>query len=70
MINYPGISEAWHPSEQTTPNIMLLTIPLKRADLKLQFFPTIAPLGAPYDITLQELGTERLFLTDEVTEQN
>jgi len=49
---------------------MLLTVHLKRANLELQFFSTIATLGTPYDITLQELRIECLFPADETTEQN
>jgi transcriptional regulator with XRE-family HTH domain len=70
LMNYPGISETWYLSERTTQNTMLLTVHLKRADLELQFFSTIATLGTPYDITLQELRIECLFPADEATEQN
>lgn len=70
LMNYPGISETWHLSERTTHNTMLLTVHLKRANLELQFFSTIATLGTPYDITLQELRIECLFPADEATEQN
>ena len=69
-MNYLGIAETWHLSECTTQNTMLLTVHLKQADLELQFFSTIATLGTPYDITLQELRIECLFPADEATEQN
>jgi transcriptional regulator with XRE-family HTH domain len=70
LMSYPGISEVWHTSERAAQNTMLLTIHLKRANLELQFFSTIATLGTPYDITLQELRIECLFPADETTEQN
>jgi hypothetical protein len=69
LMNYPGIAETWHQSDRTAQNTMLLTVHLKRADLELQFFSTIATLGTPYDITLQELRIECLFPADELTEQ-
>jgi hypothetical protein len=63
-------AEVWHTSDRTAQNTMLLTAHLKRADLELQFFSTIATLGTPYDITLQELRIECLFPANDATEQN
>jgi len=70
LMGYPGIAEAWQPSARTTQNTMLLTVHLKRGDLELEFFSTIATLGTPYDITLQELRIECLFPADARTEHN
>ncbi len=70
LIHYPGVSELWHTSNQATHNVLLLTTHFKRDDLELKFFSTIATLGTPYDITLQELRIECLFPADVVTEQN
>ncbi|XGV97548.1 MAG: helix-turn-helix domain-containing protein [Leptolyngbya sp. BL-A-14] len=70
LMNDPGIAEAWHQTDRTAQNTMLLTVHLKREDLELQFFSTIATLGTPYDITLQELRIECLFPANEATEQN
>ncbi|MBI4783851.1 MAG: helix-turn-helix transcriptional regulator [Oscillatoriophycideae cyanobacterium NC_groundwater_1537_Pr4_S-0.65um_50_18] len=70
LMRYPGIAEVWHGSERLAQNTLLLTVHLKRADLDLQFFSTIATLGTPYDITLQELRIECLFPADETTERN
>jgi transcriptional regulator with XRE-family HTH domain len=70
LMSYPGISEVWSTSNRTTQNTLLLTVHLKCAELELQFFSTIATLGTPYDITLQELRIECLFPADETTEQN
>jgi hypothetical protein len=69
-MSYPGIAETWHQTDRTAQNTMLLTIHLKREDLELQFFSTIATLGTPYDITLQELRIECLFPADEITEHH
>jgi transcriptional regulator with XRE-family HTH domain len=70
LMSYPGIHEVWHTSDRTAQNTMLLTVHLKRADLELQFFSTIATLGTPYDITLQELRIECLFPANEITEHH
>lgn len=70
LISYPGIAEVWQPSARTTQNTMLLTIHLKRGDLELEFFSTIATLGTPYDITLQELRIECLFPANDRTEHD
>jgi hypothetical protein len=43
---------------------------VKQNDLDLRFFSTIATLGTPYDITLQEIRIECLFPADEETERN
>jgi transcriptional regulator with XRE-family HTH domain len=68
LMSYPGIAETWHQSDRSAQNTMLLTVHLKRADLELKFFSTIATLGTPYDITLQELRVECLFPADDITE--
>jgi transcriptional regulator with XRE-family HTH domain len=70
LMGYPSVSEIWYPCNRTTQNTMLLPVHLKREDLELQFFSTIATLGTPYDITLQELRIECLFPADEITECN
>jgi transcriptional regulator with XRE-family HTH domain len=70
LMSYPGIAEVWHPSARTTQNAMLLTVHLKRGDLELEFFSTIATLGTPYDITLQELRIECLFPANDNTEHS
>jgi hypothetical protein len=69
-MSYPGVSEIWQTSCRTPQNTLLLTVHLKRECLELQFFSTIATLGTPYDITLQELRIECLFPADEITERN
>lgn len=70
LMSYPGVSEIWNTSNRAAQNTLLLTIHLKQNDLSWQFFSTIATLGTPYDITLQELRIECLFPADEVTEQS
>ncbi|CAN1211728.1 Helix-turn-helix domain protein [Tumidithrix helvetica PCC 7403] len=70
LISYPGASDLWNTSSRYTQNDLILTTHLKQNDLDLRFFSTIATLGTPYDITLQEIRIECLFPADEVTERN
>jgi transcriptional regulator with XRE-family HTH domain len=78
LISYPGASDLWNTSSrlqsvsggESTQNDLILTTHLKKHDLDLRFFATIATLGTPYDITLQEIRIECLFPADEVTENN
>ncbi len=70
LMSYPGVSDVWQNSNRTAQHSLLLTVHLKQNHLDLQFFSTIATLGTPYDITLQELRIECLFPANEETEQN
>lgn len=69
-MTYPGVSEIWHIPNQSAQNVLLLTTHFQRDHLEWKFFSTIATLGTPYDITLQELRIEYLFPADEATEYN
>ncbi|MBD1997150.1 helix-turn-helix transcriptional regulator [Leptolyngbya sp. FACHB-541] len=69
LMSYPGVPEIWHTTNHTAQNTLLLTIHLKRDALELQFFSTIATLGTPYDITLQELRIECMFPADEISDR-
>lgn len=70
LMSYPGINELRQPSKQLAQDALLLTTHFKREHLEWQFFSTIATLGTPYDITLQELRIECLFPADETTERD
>mgnify|MGYP002777068999 CR=1 FL=1 len=70
LMSYPGVSELWQTSNRAAQHTLLLTTHFKREALELQFFSTIATLGTPYDITLQELRIECLFPADERTEHH
>lgn len=70
IISYPDVSEIWKTSSRYAQNTLLLIMHLKKNDLNFQFFSTIATLGTPYDITLQEIRIESFFPADEETEHN
>lgn len=70
LMSYPDVAKIWQTADRTIQNTLLLNIHLQRDDLDLKFFTTIATLGTPYDITLQELRIELQFPADESTERN
>ena len=70
LISYPRVADLWRSSSRPVHNALILTTHLQRDDLNLRFFSTIATLGTPYDITLQEIRIECLFPADKVTENN
>ncbi len=46
---------------------LLIPVHLRRGDLELRFFTTIATLGTPIDVTAHELRIETYYPVDEVT---
>jgi hypothetical protein len=45
----------------------MIGLELSRGDLTLNLFTTIATLGTPLDVTLQEIRIETLFPSDDAT---
>jgi hypothetical protein len=70
LMSDPDVERIWQNSSRTADHALLLTIHLQRDDRSLKFFSTIATLGTPYDVTLQELRIECLFPADEATERH
>jgi transcriptional regulator with XRE-family HTH domain len=70
LMSYSGVAELRYASKQLNQDALILTTHFKRDDLEWRFFSTIATLGTPYDITLQELRIECLFPVDETTEKS
>jgi transcriptional regulator with XRE-family HTH domain len=70
LIRYPDVADLWNTLNPSAHHDLILTTHLQNNDLNLRFFSTIATLGTPYDITLQEIRIECLFPADEVTERS
>jgi transcriptional regulator with XRE-family HTH domain len=70
LMSYPDVDRIWQTERRIAQHALLLSVHLQRDELELKFFSTIATLGTPYDITLQELRIECLFPADEATERN
>ena len=70
LMSYPDASNLWKNLSHSAQHTLLLTMHLKKNDLNWQFFSTIATLGTPYDITLQEIRIECIFPANEETERD
>ena len=70
LMSYPDIASLWDSLTLSMQNELVLSVQLRKDNLDLSFFSTIATLGTPYDITLQEIRIECLFPADEITENN
>lgn len=69
LLAFPGIpalSRVLPPDEAEAP---VLVIHFRRADTSLRLFTTIATLGTPHDVTLQEIRVECFFPVDDPTVQ-
>ena len=55
------------PPEETRAPV--LTIHFRRDETSLRLFTTIATLGTPHDVTLQEIRVECFFPVDDATVQ-
>jgi transcriptional regulator with XRE-family HTH domain len=60
----PALSETLPPDEETPP---VLAIHFRKGTTSLRLFTTIATLGTPLDVTLQELRIESFFPADTET---
>jgi transcriptional regulator with XRE-family HTH domain len=69
MLAYPGVPERWRRPDVTAQSAPVLPLALRKDDLALRFFTTLATLGTPQDITLQELRVECFFPADTATEE-
>jgi hypothetical protein len=66
LTSYPGVPRLPHvaPLETHTP---VLNIHFRKDDTALRVFTTIATLGTPQDVTLQEIRIECFFPADEAS---
>jgi transcriptional regulator with XRE-family HTH domain len=55
------------PTRSEVPLSPMIGLQLRRGDLSLALFTTIATLGTPLDVTLQEIRVETLFPSDDAT---
>jgi transcriptional regulator with XRE-family HTH domain len=61
----PALAESGAPHSPTDALPLLVSVRLRRGSIGLHLFTTIATLGTPLDVTLQELRIEMLFPADE-----
>ena len=67
LLSFPDVQSLWQSNEVEAWQVPLLTVTFKQDQQELSFFSTLATLGTPYDITLQELRIECLFPADQLT---
>ena len=60
----PALSRVLSPDERQAP---VLVIHFRRGETSLRLFTTIATLGTPHDVTLQEIRIECFFPVDDAT---
>lgn len=65
---YPGVTELPSRPEAPAGRELLVPLHIRTDDLDLQLFTTIATIGAPHDVTLEELRLETLLPADPATE--
>jgi transcriptional regulator with XRE-family HTH domain len=64
MPGAPALSQVLPPDERQAP---VLVIHFRRGDRSLRLFTTLATLGTPHDVTLQEIRIECFFPVDEAS---
>ena len=69
VLAYPGVPARWRTADAHAQSAPFLPMALRRDGLAARFFTTIATLGTPQDITLQELRVECFYPADEATEE-
>jgi transcriptional regulator with XRE-family HTH domain len=68
LLHYKGVRSALKPDVVRATNGPVLPMHFHKGDVTLKLFTTIATLGTPQDITLQELRVECFFPMDRETE--
>jgi len=69
LLAYPDVPRHWRTLDLDASTAPFLAIELRKGDVDLKFFTTLASLGTPYDITLHELRIECFFPADAATEE-
>ena len=69
ILAYPGVPERFGSLDPSVPLAPFVPISFKKGDLALRYFSLVTTLGAPQDVTLQELRVESFFPADAETER-
>ncbi len=64
VLGYPDVAAMRHRPRLPTGADLLVPIHYRTPELELKLFSTFATLGAPYDVTLEELRIETFFPAD------
>jgi transcriptional regulator with XRE-family HTH domain len=69
LLAYPGVPALSHVPALEEPPSPVLAMHFRKGQTSLRLFTTIATLGTPQDVTVQELRIECFFPADEATSQ-
>jgi transcriptional regulator with XRE-family HTH domain len=69
LLRAPGVPADWREPELDAPLSLVLPVAVALGDFTARFFTTITTLGAPQDVTLQELRIESFHAADAATAQ-
>ena len=67
LLAYPGVPRAGELPAADDPHAPVLAMHLVKGDTALRLFTTLATLGVPRDVTVQEIRVECFFPADEGT---
>jgi hypothetical protein len=67
LLAYEGVAALLKPAPVDTVAAPVLPMHFRKGDVSLSLFTTIATLGTPQDITVQELRIESFFPMDHAT---
>ena len=67
LLGFPGLPALSRVEPPSQPQAPVLVIHFRRGDVSLRMFTTIATLGTPQDVTLEEIRIESFFPQDDAT---
>lgn len=69
LLSCPEVPADWREPDLAAPPSLVLPVELRLGEWTARFFTTLTTLGAPQDVTLQELRIESFHAADAATEQ-
>ena len=67
LLAAPGVPADWREPDIDTPLSLVLPVEIALGERTARFFTTLTTLGAPQDVTLQELRIESFHAADAAT---
>jgi len=67
LLATSGVPDDWREPDLDTPLALVVPVEVRLGDFTARFFTTITTLGAPQDVTLQELRIESFHAADAAT---
>lgn len=69
LLSYPGIPNRWGAPDLPSPPSVVVPMHVTKDRLELKLFSTVTTVGAPGDVTVQELRIECFIPTDDASER-